>query len=133
MPANKAFPAVHGSLLVVEDDTELAPLLRDVLEMSGYDVHLAPSRGAALDLLAGPHAVVAAVLDIALGDGSVLEVADQLQAQRVPYVFATGGHALEMPARHRWAPFFNKPFPICTLIDAVETARAEGVPHGQTC
>ncbi len=127
MPFSSAFPAVHGSLLVVEDDAELAGLLQNVLEMSGYDVVLAGSSADALASLAGVNHIVAAVLDLAVTDGSVLPVADRLRSTRVPYVFASGS-CCSMPEEHRWAPFFAKPFPISALINAVESCRATGVP-----
>ena len=56
------------------------------------------------------------------------EVADELRTARVPYVFASASNPSELPADHRWAPFFSKPYPITSLINAVEESRLSGVP-----
>lgn len=123
-----AFPAVQGSLLVVEDDAELAGLLQQVLNMSGYDVVLAGSSAEALTCLASEQRIVAAILDLTVTDGSALPVADRLRHTRVPYVFASGG-CCTVPDEHRWAPYFSKPFAITAVINAVESCRSTGVPH----
>ncbi len=127
MPYASAFPAVQGSLLVVEDDSELAGLMQDVLRMSGYDVVLAGSSAEALTCLSSERRIEAAILDLSLADGSSLPVADRLRSNRVPYVFASGS-SCNVPDEHRWAPFFSKPFPIAALINAVESCRHTGVP-----
>lgn len=127
MLSAQAYPAVHGSLLVVEDDADFAPLLKEVLVMAGYDVQLARSvEEAKAGIAANP--VVAAILDWSLRGGSANEIADLLKQARVPYVFASGTDPADLPSGHRWAPFFPKPFPITALINAVEQARSTGVP-----
>lgn len=47
----RCLPAVHGSLLVLEDDDELGTLLDGVLTMAGYDAFLAGTRSDALNHL----------------------------------------------------------------------------------
>lgn len=127
MLSTHGYPAVHGNLLVVEDDADFAPLLKEVLVMAGYDVQLARSVAEAkAGIAAAP--VVAAILDWSLLGGSAHEIADLLKRARVPYVFASGANPTDLPSGHRWAPFFAKPFPITALINAVEQARSTGVP-----
>jgi CheY-like chemotaxis protein len=128
MPHASDYPAVHGSLLDVEDDAELAGLLQDVLNMSGYDVVLAGSNADALACLSSERRIEAAILDLSVTNGTTLPVADRLRSDRVPYVFASGS-ACTLPDEHRWAPFFSTPFPIPALINAVESCRATGVPY----
>lgn len=127
MNSTQAYPAVHGDILLLEDDTAFAPLLREVLSMAGYDVRLARSAPEALAHIE-VGSLAAAVLDWRLLGDSAEEVADRLQSARVPYVFASGASATAVPERHRWAPFFAKPFRITALINALEEARAAGVP-----
>jgi DNA-binding response OmpR family regulator len=128
MPYCDPFPAVHGSLLVLEDDEELGPLLQDVLTMAGYDVFLAGTHSEAMaHLTAMPMA--AAVLEWSTQEGDAGPVADHLLSSRIPYVVASGSVARHLlPARHRWARFLQKPFSITDLITAVEASRDSGVP-----
>lgn len=121
-------PAVHGSVLVLENDVDLGPLLRDVLTMAGYDVFLAQSSSEALAQLSATS-MAAAVLEWSAPDGSGEVVADHLLAHRIPYVVASGSIAQPvLPARHLWAPFLPKPYTITDLITAVESSRGSGVP-----
>ncbi|OEZ02442.1 MULTISPECIES: hypothetical protein [Stenotrophomonas] len=127
MSSIHAYPAVHGNLLVLEDDLDLAPLLKEVLVMAGYDVHLVRTvRDAKAQI--GRGALAAAVLDWGIFGGNAKEFADELRTARVPYVFASASNPSELSADHRWAPFFSKPYPITALINAVEESRLSGVP-----
>jgi DNA-binding response OmpR family regulator len=130
MPDSKAYPAVHGDVLVLEDDCDLAPLLKDVLIMAGYDVYLARTVAEARTLL-GTRSMVAAVLDWTVPGGSAEELADELKASRIPYVFASASVPSDLPKGHRWAPFFAKPFAITALINALEEGRSNGVPEAE--
>lgn len=94
MNSTQAYPAVHGDILLLEDDAAFAPLLREVLSMAGYDVRLARSAPEALAHIE-VGSLAAAALDWRLLGDSAEEVADRLQSARVPYVFASG------PARPR--------------------------------
>ena len=69
------FPAVHGSVLVLENDVDLGPLLRDVLTMAGYDVFLAESSSEALAQLSSTS-MAAAVVEWSAPDGNGELVAD---------------------------------------------------------
>ncbi|HEL3017007.1 TPA: response regulator [Stenotrophomonas maltophilia] len=109
MNSTQAYPAVHGDILLLEDDAAFAPLLRDVLSMAGYDVRLARSTPEAMAHIE-VGSLAAAVLDWRVLDDNAEGVADRLQSARVPYVFASGAGATAVPERHRWAPFFTKPF-----------------------
>ena len=112
---------------MLEDDFDLAPLLRDVLVMAGYDVRLARTVAEARVLLT-KGSVVAAVLDWSVPGGCADKLVDQLKAARIPYVFASGAAPSDVPKQHRWAPFFAKPFAITSLINALEEGRSNGAP-----
>lgn len=123
----RAFPAVQGSILVLEDDNDLASLLRDVLTMTGYDVRLARTVIEAARALE-EVSIAAAVLDWHVDRSTAEEIATSLRDLHVPYVFASGTDQSAVPHEHRWAPFVSKPFPITALIDALEAVRCSGVP-----
>lgn len=128
MPYCDPFPAVHGSLLVLEDDDELGPLLKDVLTMAGYDVFLASTHSGAMSHLTDTP-MAAAVLEWSTQKGGAGTLADHLFAQRIPYVVASGSVAhCMLPVCHQWARFLPKPFAITDLITAVEASRDFGVP-----
>ena len=127
MASQKPQNRPQGSLLVVEDDRELAHVLSDVLSMSGYDVVLKATAGDAMEYLNERGSVVAAILDVEVPDGDSFCVADRLRSADIPYVFASGSCS-PLPREHHWAPYFSKPYPIAEVIDAIEMCRSSGVP-----
>lgn len=130
MPYCDPFPAVDGSLLVLEDDDELGPLLKDVVTMAGYDVFLASTHSEAMSHLMDTL-MAAAVLEWSTQEGGAGPLADHLFALRIPYVVASGSVAQCMlPVCHQWAHFLPKRFAITDLITAVEASRDSGVPVG---
>ncbi|GLY01321.1 MULTISPECIES: response regulator [Actinoplanes] len=70
-----------ASIVVAEDDTDIADLLATVLSSEGYAVRTAPSGAAALDLIAesGPDLII---LDHHMPGMSGLDVAERLRAQK---------------------------------------------------
>ena len=101
MPHASDYPAVHGSLLVVEDDDELAGLLQDVLNMSGYDVVLAGSNADALACLSSERRIEAAILDLSVTDGTTLPVAPTPTA-RGPAARAIDRNSVSTEGRYRF-------------------------------
>jgi CheY-like chemotaxis protein len=51
------------------------------------------------------------ILDINLRGRTAFEVADALVNRHIPFVFATGYRAVDVPARHSDVPRFEKPTP----------------------
>jgi DNA-binding response OmpR family regulator len=79
-------------VLLVEDDLEVAATVRPYLEGAGYEVVCAATAAEARSLLqARPPDVV--VTDIALPDGSGVELARDARAQGTPVIALTGGAA----------------------------------------
>lgn len=106
------------SILLVEDEYFIADAMRRGLEASGARV-IGPAASVedALDLLAA-ETVDGAVLDVNLDDESVFPVAQALTAKRVPFLFATGYGASDLPPEWRHVPRHEKP------VDAATIARA---------
>jgi DNA-binding response OmpR family regulator len=89
--------AAHSAsrqLLLVEDDSATAELVRRALERNGYSVEIAPSVRAGLEALNGDGSkeYLAMLLDYKLPDGEPWEVANAAKARipEIPVIFVTG-------------------------------------------
>lgn len=118
MSGNERVSGAVKALLLVEDQLDLAELVRQALSDQGNAVTHADSVFEAMNLLRD-GAFDAAILDIELGDGVVFPVADRLVELGVPYLFASAVYIEAVPARHQGARFVAKPFHIPQLQDAV--------------
>ena len=95
-------------ILIVEDEALVSLMLADVLESAGAVVVGPVSTvKAALDLL-GAEAIDCAILDIKLGDGISVPVAEALAALGIRFVIATGSDTV--PAGYNGAPVLHKVF-----------------------
>ncbi|WP_084698550.1 response regulator [Muricoccus aerilatus] len=130
---------VGRRILVAEDECLIAMLIEDCLRQAGAEV-VGPAASAedALRLLTKVGAegtLDAAVLDVRLGDGSVLPVADKLTALGVPFVFATGYEAPEL-GRYTAAPVLLKPIStgnlMTTLADLVRAPCSSALAQVRT-
>lgn len=120
----------HGplTLMVVEDDPDMAADLTEVLAGAGHGVVGPFSDAAAARTAAGLHAVDLALLDINLaGDGDGVDLARTLkQTWGVPVIFLTGN--VEVAARHaRLATaLVLKPYGGRDVLDAIARTVASG-------
>ncbi len=97
-------------VLVVEDDYDVAELLRSCLVQSGVDVVGPVSTAEEAVRLVKEESLDAAVLDIALSPGSSAPVALALRSRECPFVFVTGFSNLDMlPEELRGYPILLKP------------------------
>ena len=97
-------------LLIVEDEYLVATdLAREFEEAGAHVVGPAGSVRDALELLAEPGAIDAAVLDIQLHEETVFPVADVLMRRGVPFVFASGYESWVIPQHYAAIPRFEKP------------------------
>ena len=108
------------TILVVEDDYILARDMTRTFERSGATI-LGPVSNVddALNLLETASAIDGAVLDINLMGEMVYPVADALRASGVPFVFATGYDANEMPARYGHIICLEKPVEARKIAEAL--------------
>ena len=119
-----AYRAVNEALLLgrhillVEDEYFIADAMQRGLEDSGaHVVGPAASVDDALELL-GSTLVNGAILDVSLADEKIYPVAEVLTARGIPFVFATGYGASDLPAAWRHVPRYEKP------VDPAAMARA---------
>lgn len=97
-------------ILVVEDEYFLADELSTVLTEAGAEVlGPVPSIEEASAIIRGDERIDAALLDVNLRGEPIFSVADELRAQHVPFVFATGYDQLALPERFAGAIRIEKP------------------------
>jgi DNA-binding NtrC family response regulator len=67
----------------------------------------------------------AAVLDVNLGQGTSVPVAEELVRRGIPFVFATGyGEGTELPGDFPGVPVVRKPYTGFSLVEAITRAVA---------
>ena len=107
-------------IMVLEDEFLIALQLETWLKSSGFlPLGPVPTVSAAEDLLDIVERPDAAVLDINLRGRSVLPIAEELEARRVPYIFVTGYDRAVLPMKFRDAPLLTKPVDMDKLISFV--------------
>ncbi len=114
-------------ILVIDDEEHVRDLLREMLELSGYDCEVAESGRAGLRRLRGRDPYHLLVTDIRLPDISGLEVLDIVGKRHpfLPVIVVTGYATIEntKEALRRGAlDYIPKPFTTETVISSVERA-----------
>ena len=113
------------SVLCVDDDIQLRPLVAQILQMAGFTVHEAASCAEAKSaLLKETPSVV--VLDVDLPDGNGFEMAKEWRSNgqsSIPILFISGGEQTERQkkASQLNASFLPKPFAPATLLAVVNS------------
>ena len=107
------------NVLVVEDEYFLADETRRALQALGANV-VGPAANVAdaLDLLSA-EVVDAAILDVHLGDELVFPVAEKLEEDDIPYVFATGYDPSIIPGRFNGFTLSAKPIDLSKIAAAL--------------
>ena len=114
-------PRVEGlsqlCVLVVEDQLVIAVGLEQILSDAQIDdVLTASSAEEALRLL-GNRTPDAAVLDINLGSGTSIAVAEELTRRQIPFFFATGyGDSSSIPEHLRHVTVIRKPYEAASIL-----------------
>ena len=110
-------------ILVVEDSLLIALDAETMLRDAGAnDVDVVASAEAALSAIVA-NEFQAAVLDINLGRGTSLPVADELAKRSIPFVFASGySDRSTIPERFSGVRVVGKPYASATLVEAVLAA-----------
>lgn len=124
-----------ASLLIIEDNLELANLLSSVAEMRGHHARVALTGADALAAL-GQAKHDAAVVDLSLPDMPGSEVLLALQEAKVPAwvmsgVYKTDQYATEAVETYGAVAFFRKPFPILELLKAIEARTGAVTPKAK--
>lgn len=107
-------------VLIVEDEYFIADDLRNALEAEKAEVVGPASNVEDAATFCRTTRIDLGVLDINLSGDEVYSVADLLRALRIPFVFATGYHALQLPERFRDIPCFEKPFDYGSFTKALQ-------------
>ena len=106
------------SILVVEDEAMIGMMLEDYLDTLGYRLHAVAATVEEACAHAREGGFDAALVDCNLQGEKSWPVADILAQADIPFIFATGGMADDLPASHADRPTLPKPF----TISAVERA-----------
>jgi signal transduction histidine kinase/CheY-like chemotaxis protein len=134
-PSQEPHPAAHsargrqrvsGSVLLVEDDEEVAALVTDMLEELGYEVTRTASAAAALGALSNGRAIDLVFSDIMMPGGmNGVELAREVRHRRrgLP-ILLTSGHAeaARVSAAAEGVRILAKPYRLEELASALETA-----------
>ena len=113
-----------GSVLLVEDDDEVAALVTDMLEELGYEVTRTASAAAALGALSNGRAIDLVFSDIMMPGGmNGVELAREVRHRRrgLP-ILLTSGHAEAASASAEGVRILAKPYRLEELATALETA-----------
>ncbi|MNH34679.1 two-component response regulator [compost metagenome] len=109
-------------MLILEDQLVIAVGLEQILaDALVEDVITASSEAEAMKLLAS-HRPDVAVLDINLGTGTSIAVAEALSRQHIPFLFATGyGDSVSIPAHLKHVPVVRKPYDALSILSNLES------------
>jgi CheY-like chemotaxis protein len=107
-------------VLIVEDEYFIADDLRKALETQNAEVAGPASNVEDAAALSRTSRIDLGILDINLSGDEVYSVADLLRGLGIPFVFATGYHALRLPDRFRDVPCFEKPFDYGSFTKALQ-------------
>ncbi len=108
------------SILVVEDEAMIAMMLEDVLETLDYRLHATAATVEEACAIAREQSFDAAVLDCNLHGEKVWPVAEILIGRGIPFLFATGGTAADVPTALSAHPTVAKPFTIGSVERALQ-------------
>ncbi len=110
------------AVLLVEDETLVAIMMRDVLSEIGYDT-VGPYATVREALAAAQsNSIFAAILDVNLNGESVYEVADLLAAKEIPFFFVTGYGRENIEVRFQDVAVLRKPIVNEELRNALQAA-----------
>ncbi|MFK0094697.1 HWE histidine kinase domain-containing protein [Pseudomonas sp. NPDC090592] len=120
--AANAFAARAGlCVLILEDQLVIAVGLEQILNDAQIkDVITASSEDEAIRLLAN-RAPDAAILDVNLGTGTSISVADELVRRQIPFLFATGyGDGISIPEHLQHLPVTRKPYDANAILASLQ-------------
>ena len=119
-------------VLLVEDQMLIAIDVEAMLAEAGAArVTTASSVSEAQERLRRRSPTVA-VLDVNLGQGTSVTIAEELARRGVPFVFATGyGEGSELPGDFGAVPVVRKPYAAPALVEAITRAMAQAAGAAQ--
>ena len=109
-------------VLIVEDETILAMLLKDMLRELGCDVVATATQPSQAIAAIQALEIDVAILDINLGGQQSYGIAAELAARNLPFVFSTGYSRSVSGKEHPDKPVLRKPFQVEDLQAALSQA-----------
>jgi two-component system response regulator MprA len=122
-----------GTILVVDDEPDLAATYERLLRRVGWGVVTVGTRAAALLILAARPRPALAIVDRQLPDGDGLDILRAANASQTPVIMVTGfGSAAtrRLALDEGAAGFLAKPFSSSQLLDLVRVVAGAGPPGG---
>ena len=113
-----------GSILVVEDEADLAATCARLLQRVGWRVETAATRGAGLTAVAAAHRPALAIVDRQLPDGDGLDVLRAATDAGTPVIVISGGdwpNTRRLALDNGAAAFLGKPFSVRDLLALVDS------------
>ena len=113
------------TILMVEDEMNLAMMLEDILEDAGYRVLKAGRLPQALEIVAQSgldeaNRIDVAILDINLAGVQVFPLAEILRARGVPFVFTSGYGRDGIPEDYRDSAVLQKPYGADSILSTLQ-------------
>ena len=121
-PAPRATANERGHVLLVEDDAEVAALVRDMLRTLGFAVTHAKSAEAALGALKDRRDVDIVFSDVMMAGMSGVELAREIRRRQpeLPVVLTTGYIEAAREAEAEGVPVLVKPYHIEALLELMD-------------
>jgi DNA-binding response OmpR family regulator len=122
---------MSATILIVEDETDLAASCARLLRRRGWHVETAAIRDAALAAVEGAHRPALAIVDRQLPDGDGLDVVRAAHGTGTPVIVVTGftsAGARRRALAEGAAGFLGKPFSTRTLLELVSSIVGEPGP-----
>jgi CheY-like chemotaxis protein len=110
------------SALVLEDESLISMMIQEMLRDLGCDHVWSAGDAAQAETILETNRPDIAVLDVNLGGGSAINVAEKLDDAQIPFVFATGYGRRGLPQRWSDKLVIQKPFAFEALAAAVRKA-----------
>lgn len=114
--------ALPSRILVVEDNAIVALNAEDLLLEIGAKQVIVAASVAEAEACCDTHEFDFALLDLNLGDGNSIGIADRLHRARVPFAFASGQETCALPPILSGYPVLKKPYLLVDLERIVRTA-----------
>jgi signal transduction histidine kinase len=117
-----------GSVLLVEDNSQVATLVREMLEELGYEVERVADAAAALRTLEGENTIDLVFSDIRMPgemDGVELGRQIRLRRQHLPILLTSGYANGAQQAEREGFHVLSKPYDLAALATALQSVRRE--------
>jgi DNA-binding response OmpR family regulator len=119
------------SILVVEDEAMIGMMLEDFLDALGYRLHGIAASIDEATVFAQAGGFDAAILDCNLRGEKVWPVAEILAVRGIPFIFATGGSADDVPTNLARRPTLAKPFTLGSVERVLERLLSDAASAGE--